>query len=216
MVLNDFAAYIQFLTAFYISLGFEQLVDKIFFNDVYKKRVKLLFFNIRNDIKLKDVQEKELNCMLITKIDNSRIIIRRISFISFVFCLVLLLVAGLEASIPQNAYAGWILFRNSWLGYCWLYMVLFISLPFIGISIWTLYRRFWKLNVLRRISRQGAKKLYDNVNCYLTGKYADCDNTFSGFLLKGMNDRKLESSQVLEYAMDEYTDIIVKRLKEKM
>lgn len=30
MTLNDFVAYIQFLAAFYISLGFEKLVDKIF------------------------------------------------------------------------------------------------------------------------------------------------------------------------------------------
>ena len=46
MTLNDFVAYIQFLTAFYISLGFEKLVDKIFFSDSYRRNVEILLDNI--------------------------------------------------------------------------------------------------------------------------------------------------------------------------
>lgn len=83
MTLNDFVAYIQFLAAFYISLGFEKLVDKIFFSDSYRRNVESLLADIQKQLNITDIKIVELNQLLNDRITGSYYWIRRLSFCAF-------------------------------------------------------------------------------------------------------------------------------------
>ena len=213
MTLNDFVAYIQFLTAFYISLRFEKLVDKIFFSDSYRRNVEILLDNIQKQLSITDIRIAELNQLLNNRITNSYHWIRRLSFCAFLICLLLLFLAGLEPSFPKN---DSVLFRNSWLGNFWLIVVGGVSLPLIYIGGWAFYRRFWKIRLLTKALEKRSDSLLRNVSCCLSGKVGDCDQEFATMILQSLQDGNRYDSQLIKKVRDQYVEKVVEELKKKI
>jgi len=213
MTLNDFVAYIQFLTAFYISLGFEKLVEKIFFSDSYRRNVEILLDDIQKQLSITDIRIAELNQLLNDRITDSYHWIRRLSFGAFLFCLFLLLLAGLEPSFPKN---DSVFFKNSWLGNAWLVVVAFASLPMVCIGCWALYRRFGKIRQLKKSLDKNSKILLHNVSCCLLGKEEDCEKEFIDIVLKSVKDGDKYDAQLIEKAKERYVQKIIEKLKNKI
>lgn len=214
MTLNDFVAYIQFLAAFYISLGFERLVDKIFFSDSYRRNVENLLDDIRKQLGITDdIRIAELNKLLDDRITGSYHWIKRLSFCTFIVCLLLLLLAGLEPSFPEN---DSVLFENSWLGNFWLIVVGGVSLPLIYIVGWAFNRRFCKIKQLKEFFDKGAASLFHNVSCCLSGKEEDCEKEFIDIVLKSVKNGDKYDAQLIEKAKEKYSQRIVDELKKKI
>jgi len=58
MSLNDFAPYIQFLAAFYLSLAFEGLINRFFFTPVFSKRLEELYNSVSKQFGLDDAGKR--------------------------------------------------------------------------------------------------------------------------------------------------------------
>lgn len=213
MTLNDFVAYIQFLAAFYISLGFEKLVDKIFFSDSYRRNVENLLDEIQKQLGITDMRIAELNQLLDIRITGSYHWIKRLSFCTSLFCVLLLLLAGLEPSFPKN---DSVLFENSWLGYAWLAVIFVISLPGFFIGGWAFNRRFCKIKQLKKSFDKGATSLFHNVSCCLSGKEEDCEKEFIDIVLKSVKDGDKYDAQLIEKAKEKYAQRIVEELKKNI
>lgn len=213
MTLNDFVAYIQFLTAFYISLGFERLVDKIFFSDSYRRKAEELFNDIQKQLNVKDIKIAELNDLLNKRINENYYWVRRLSFFAFLFCLLLLLLAGLEPSYPYN---DSVLIKNSWLGKNWLFVILGVSLPLMWIGSWALYRRLWKVWWLKESLKKRSADLLYNVSCCLQGKLQNCDKEFTTIVLQSVQNGDLYDDQLISKAKDEYAWKVFEELKRKI
>lgn len=213
MMLNDFAAYIQFLAAFYISLGFESLVNKIFFSDSYRRKVEKLFDDIRKRLSIEDIKIAELNEQLNKRIDRSYHWIRRLSFFSFLFCLLLLLLAGMEPSFPKN---DSVLIKNSWLGNYWMFAIAGGSLPLIYIGNWALYRRLWKIWQMKKSLRRRTDDLLRNVSCCLSGNLEKCDKEFAVIVLQTVQGGDKYDEQLIEKAKNEYARRVFEELMKKI
>lgn len=213
MTLNDFVAYIQFLAAFYISLGFEKLVDKIFFSDSYRRNVESLLADIQKQLNITDIKIVELNQLLNDRITGSYYWIRRLSFCAFLCCLFLLLLAGIEPSFPHN---DSVLFKNSWLGNVWLTVIGGISFPLICIGTWAFYRRFWKIWLLKKSLKKKSDNLFRNVSCCLSGNLRDCEKEFTDIVLQSVQNGDRYDVQLIEKAKEKYAQRVVEELKKRM
>lgn len=127
MSLNDFAPYIQFLAAFYLSLAFESLINR-FFIQPFEKQVEELYQIVANQYNFGEQRQERLRQKLNERKQKILSFTKRMSICSLVMCLILLLVAAIEISVPPTIFS-WE--KNSWFGYWWIMVIFAISCPAI-------------------------------------------------------------------------------------
>ena len=203
MSLNDFAPYIQFLAAFYLSLAFEGLIKRFFFTPVFAKRLNDLYDSVSKQFGL-DEAEKEVFC---SKMEARKQMVLRytqyISCMSFISCLVLLLIAGIEISVPATSFS-WE--KNSWLGYWWSIVIVAVTVPAIFCTLYALHYRYCKVPKIKGALDDLNEEMANNIRNFISGNPGQCSDFFKNEIIKQVtNASSVDKAEILIKAKESYS-----------
>ena len=193
MNLNDFAPYIQFLAAFYLSLGFEGLIRRFFFTPVFYRKLGDMYILVSQLYGLNENDRAHRNTVQTRSRFADGGWWRDISGV-IVVCLFLLIISSLELSIPEVSFS-WE--KNSWLGYWWLVIIVIITLPALLCICYAMYYSFFRIRQINNDLLNLNKNLAQNIRCYVSGNPDGCDDSFKNTFLKQLSECKSADKDVL-------------------
>jgi len=126
-----------------------------------------------------------------------------ISCTSFISCLVLLLLAGVEISIPETSFS-WE--RNSWLGYWWLLVIVLVTVPAVFCIFYSLHYCYYKVPTIKKKLASLNQEMANNIRYYISGNPDLCNDFFKNEIIKQVvKSTSVDKNEILARAKDSYS-----------